>query len=553
MAPEGRRDGNAAGHAAEDEAQGPTPSALRARDGEPASRPPSRASVVPASRDPLVGRVVSGRFRVLGVIARGGMGKVYKAEQLPLGRSCALKVLQPKYAEEEDPEFQRRFFLEANVAAKLTHPNTVTIFDFGREDETYFIAMEYIEGRTLHRLLRDDGRLEEARTIRILRQACRSLREAHALGVIHRDMKPANVLLTDRGDERDFVKVLDFGLVKDFTRQGEGEDLTQEGLFMGSPKYMAPEQILGNPVAPGTDVYALGVLAYEMLCGHVPFDRGTSVKTLMAHVHEPPPPMRSYAADLDCSAELERVVMRCLAKAPEDRYTSVDELLDALAEVEQATGLAGMEPTRSGRGAAGAPVSSPDAAPAGDAGPTAPGRILPPLGPSRGPTDLADESAPHTQPVSTGRSGGAPARAWPSQTPAPMTRSAELRLAATPPAPGRRRMLAVAIALAGAAGVAAVVVGVNGSASAPSKTATMPTVSVGAARPGAEIPAPIATPTPTPTTTATATATAVRTATAASLPSATKTPAPARSSTAPAPPPSPTGRKAPAGYKDSPY
>jgi len=197
--------------------------------------------------DPLIGKTVSGRFRIVSVIARGGMGKVYKAEQAPLGRVCALKVLMPKYEGDKDPEFHKRFFLEAATAAKLSHPNTVTIFDYGIDEEIYYIAMEYIEGRTLFRVLRDEGPFPESRTAHITRQICRALREAHGLGVIHRDLKPGNVLLSSHGDEKDYVKVLDFGLVKDVT--GEKEDLTQQGLFMGSPKYMAPEQITGGQVS----------------------------------------------------------------------------------------------------------------------------------------------------------------------------------------------------------------------------------------------------------------------------------------------------------------
>jgi serine/threonine-protein kinase len=278
--------------------------------------------------DPLIGKTISGRFKVVSVIARGGMGKVYKAEQAPLGRVCALKVLSPKYEGDKDPEFHKRFFLEAATAAKLTHPNTVTIFDYGIDDEIYYIAMEYIEGRTLFRALRDEGPFSEQRTAHIARQICRALREAHGLGVIHRDLKPGNVLLSSHGDERDYVKVLDFGLVKDVT--GEKEDLTQQGLFMGSPKYMAPEQILGGECSGRTDVYALGIMMYEMLCGRVPFDRGAGVGTLMAHVHNAPPPMQSYYPGLVISPTMEAIVARCLEKDPGRRFASMNDLLGAL-------------------------------------------------------------------------------------------------------------------------------------------------------------------------------------------------------------------------------
>ena len=302
---------------------------------EPDAPPSSERLDLDREADPLVGRTINGRFTIHSVIARGGMGKVYKAEQAPLGRICALKVLNPKYQGDEDPEFQKRFFLEAATAAKLNHPNTVTVFDYGRDGDIYYIAMEYIDGRTLYRALRDEGSFSEGRAVHVLRQVCRSLREAHQMGVIHRDLKPANILLFDKGDETDLVKVLDFGLVKDVSGK-DGEDLTQAGLFMGSPKYMAPEQILGNPVSARTDIYSLGVVLYEMLAGSPPFDRGGSVKTLMAHVNEDPPPLESYNPHVAVGLEMRGLLKRCLEKAPEARFASMEELLVGLSGIDAA-------------------------------------------------------------------------------------------------------------------------------------------------------------------------------------------------------------------------
>ncbi|MCA9612339.1 MAG: serine/threonine protein kinase, partial [Myxococcales bacterium] len=209
--------------------------------------------------DALVGRTINDRFKVLEMVARGGMGRVYRAQQAPLGRTVALKVLDPKTAQnEEDTEFQARFFLEAATAAKLSHPNTVTVFDYGKtSDDIYFIVMEFVEGRTLSAMLKHTGPIEPQRAIHIAIQIARSVREAHGLGVIHRDLKPANVLITKHADEEDFVKVLDFGLVKNVK---ENQELTQQGLFMGSPKYMSPEQIQGGAIDARTDVYSLGVI-----------------------------------------------------------------------------------------------------------------------------------------------------------------------------------------------------------------------------------------------------------------------------------------------------
>ncbi|MBS2018769.1 MAG: protein kinase [Deltaproteobacteria bacterium] len=280
--------------------------------------------------DPLIGRVIADRFKITSLIARGGMGKVYRAEQAPLGRACAVKILNPNYNGDADPEFHRRFFREASITSRITHPNSVTIFDYGKtDDDVYYMAMEYLEGQTLHHALREGGTMHEERVGRIAAQICRALREAHALEVIHRDLKPANIFLSRHGDDEDFVKVLDFGLVKHLSERPE-EQLTQTGLFMGSPKYMAPEQIQGGHVDPRTDIYSLGIIMYEMLAGKVPFDRPTSVNILMAHVGEPPPPMREVNPNLVCSPVFEELVMTCIAKNPDQRFRTMDEVLTAI-------------------------------------------------------------------------------------------------------------------------------------------------------------------------------------------------------------------------------
>jgi eukaryotic-like serine/threonine-protein kinase len=284
----------------------------------------------PESEVSLLGETINGRYKVVSLIARGGMGKVFKAEQSALGRVCALKILSPNYDGTRDPEFHRRFSLEASTAARLTHPNTVTIFDYGKDEPhgVYYIAMEYLDGRTLHRVIHDEGALPEARASRIAQQICRSASEAHGLGVVHRDLKPGNVLLLDRGDESDFVKVLDFGLVKDVS--GKGQDLTQTGLFMGSPKYMAPEQVTSGDITPRTDVYAVGVILYEMLTGKPPFEKRQSMSTLVAHVNDMPPPLLERNPNAIVSPAMEAIVMRCLEKHPDKRFNTMKELLQAL-------------------------------------------------------------------------------------------------------------------------------------------------------------------------------------------------------------------------------
>jgi serine/threonine-protein kinase len=279
--------------------------------------------------DPLIGTVLLDRVRILRPIARGGMGKVYLGEQTRLKRPCAIKILDPRMAGANEAEFTRRFLLEASVSAKLTHPNAVTIFDYGETDGRCFIAMEYLEGRTLSEELKRVGRIPAERAIHIARQACRALREAHGLGVVHRDMKPANVFLVKRDDEDDFVKVLDFGLVKE-THPAEGSDHTQVGQIMGSPKYMAPEQVQGRAVDARTDVYSVGVMLYAMLAGRSPFEKPTELATMMAQVSDAPPPIGSVAPDAILPEGLEAVVTKCLAKSPDERYSSMEELITAL-------------------------------------------------------------------------------------------------------------------------------------------------------------------------------------------------------------------------------
>ncbi|MBI5494959.1 MAG: serine/threonine protein kinase, partial [Deltaproteobacteria bacterium] len=184
------------------------------RTGEiPVAGSPPVATEAPPP-DPMVGRTLAGRFRVQAPLGRGGMGQVYKAEQLPLGRPVALKVMVPHFAAAPDTEYEQRFFLEAAVASKITHPNVITVFDYGKDEDTFFIAMEFLHGRTLSRALAADGPFPLARVIHIATQAARGAREAHRQGAIHRDLKPANIMLIDHNEDPDFVKILDFGLVK---------------------------------------------------------------------------------------------------------------------------------------------------------------------------------------------------------------------------------------------------------------------------------------------------------------------------------------------------
>lgn len=335
-----------------------SPSGVRAAAARPAVSParpppplppldptPRAATPVPASlADPRIGETLVGRYRLDRLIGKGGMGRVYRATQFPLNRPVAVKILNPEF-QKKDPQFVRRFFLEAASAARLSHPNTITVFDYGEaESGELFIAMELLQGRPLSRLISSEGPFSGARAVHVAMQICRALREAHAKGIIHRDLKPGNILLLAEGDDGDFVKVLDFGLVKLFNITGEPEpddpltpeppnELTKAGMFLGSPKYMSPEQIQGASLDPRTDIYSLGVLMFHMVTGKPPFGGATSVEVIYKHVNQPVPTFASLG--VDTNYEVEEVIHRCLAKHRDDRFESMNALLGRLKDVQR--------------------------------------------------------------------------------------------------------------------------------------------------------------------------------------------------------------------------
>ncbi len=287
-----------------------------------------------AAIDPMVGKVLHGRFSILEVIGKGGMGRVYKAVQAPLDRLVALKILNPQYGGGRDPQFHKRFFLEASLTAKLRHPNTITVIDYGRTDEgIFYIAMEYVEGQTLAQVLASTGPIAWSRTLDMVQQICRSLREAHKLGIIHRDLKPANVMLLTGEADHDLVKVLDFGLVKPLEQKVDAE-ITQGGVMLGSPLYMAPEQAR-HVSDVRSDVYSLGVVMYQMLMGRPPFQTKEPMEAILQHMTQRPPPFAQLRPDLGVPAEVETIVLRALQKEPGQRFQSMDEFLEAIRSAGQ--------------------------------------------------------------------------------------------------------------------------------------------------------------------------------------------------------------------------
>ncbi len=266
------------------------------------------------------GTLIDGRYETLQRVGSGGMADVYLCEDRLLGRKVAVKVLHHRFA--EDQEFVERFRREASSAAGLSHPNVVAVFDRGEWDGTYYIAMEYLPGRTLKEIVRGGGPLPAAAAIDVVLQICRAARFAHRRGVIHRDLKPHNVIL----DEEGRAKVTDFGIAR-----AGASDMTLTGSIMGTAQYLSPEQAQGHAVTAGSDLYAVGVVLYELLVGRVPFDGETAVTIALQHISSMAAP--PSAANPAVPAELDAIVMRALAKDPAARYGSAEDLIADLEAV----------------------------------------------------------------------------------------------------------------------------------------------------------------------------------------------------------------------------
>ncbi|MGE0795630.1 MAG: Stk1 family PASTA domain-containing Ser/Thr kinase, partial [Acidimicrobiia bacterium] len=260
-------------------------------------------------------RLYGGRYELHRRLARGGMADVYLARDTLLDRPVALKVLFAEFA--TDPSFVERFRREAQSAANLNHPNIVSVYDWGEEDGTYFIVMEYVEGRSLSQILKDEGPLQPDRAADVTIDVASALAFAHRHGVVHRDVKPGNVLISPLGQ----VKVADFGIARAVSAR---ENLTQTGTVMGTATYFSPEQARGEAVDPRSDVYSLGVVLYELLTGAPPFTGDSPVAVAYKHVSETPQPVRERNSQVP--EALESVCMRTLAKNPANRYPSADEL-----------------------------------------------------------------------------------------------------------------------------------------------------------------------------------------------------------------------------------
>ena len=289
------------------------------------------------SGDPLLGTTVAGRYKVLKLLGEGGMGQVYLAEHSAIEKRIALKVLRAEYAHKG--EIVTRFQQEAISASRIKHPNVLDVFDFGQlENGCFYLAMEFLEGNDLADELQRSRVLTAPRALPIAMQICRALSAAHAKGVVHRDMKPENIFLQRTGDGEEIVKIVDFGIaqLKPTNEEAQAEStkhrrLTRTGMIFGTPEYMAPEQASGKHADLRCDVYAVGIILFELFTGGVPFTGETFLGVLTKHLNDAPPSMRAVYPDLQISHELEAVVQRTLAKDPNHRYQTMNELAAALA------------------------------------------------------------------------------------------------------------------------------------------------------------------------------------------------------------------------------
>jgi serine/threonine-protein kinase len=270
-----------------------------------------------------------GQYRLKEVLGFGGMGAVYLGEHVLLRRPCAIKLIRPDQA--GDPKTLARFEREVRATATLTHWNTVEIFDYGHaEDGTFYYVMEYLPGMNLEDMVERHGALPAARAVHLVRQVCQALREAHGIGLIHRDVKPSNIIACERGKVYDVAKLLDFGLVKGSGMAGDSVKLTREGSFTGSPAFMSPEQAMGREhLDARSDIYNVGAVAYFLVTGKLPFDRTSTLQMLHAHAHEPLAPVPEFKDA--APADLQEVILRCLEKDPDRRYQDAGSLDRAFA------------------------------------------------------------------------------------------------------------------------------------------------------------------------------------------------------------------------------
>jgi serine/threonine-protein kinase len=287
---------------------------------------------VEGAKDPYIGTTFDHRYKIQKLLGEGGMGFVYLARHKVIDKKVAVKILRSEMA--KDREILDRFLQEAKAASSIGNPHIIDISDFGDlpDGSTYFV-MEYLEGQSLGELVDSEAHLSTQRICHIARQMADGLAAAHERGIIHRDLKPDNVFLIHRGSDQDFVKILDFGIAK-VTGSASNTKLTKAGAVFGTPHYMSPEQAAGAPIDHRADIYALGVMLYELTSGQLPFNADNFMGILTQHMYKAPVPIRALVPSPDCPPSLEAVILKCLSKKQEARYQSMEELGADLQRIE---------------------------------------------------------------------------------------------------------------------------------------------------------------------------------------------------------------------------
>jgi len=287
--------------------------------------PADGTALRPKGSDSLIGSVLAERYHILKRIGEGGMGRVYLGEHVKMNRQCAIKVMSPALV--NDAESASRFAREASSAARIIHPNVAAVFDYGESEGLVYLVMEYVDGEPLSRLLAREAPFALERAVDIARQIADGLGAAHELGIVHRDLKPDNILVTRTKSGREVAKVVDFGIAKAM-QEGAGEALTRTGLVIGTPEFMSPEQLLGDPIDARSDLYALGCILHLMLTAAPAFDAPTREQMIKRRLSENPP----HAQELDPGIpdSIDRVIVKLLARTPDERYGSAAEVRDAL-------------------------------------------------------------------------------------------------------------------------------------------------------------------------------------------------------------------------------
>lgn len=461
----------------------------------------------------LVGTIIAGKYNLVRLLGEGGMGAVYLGEQ-KMGsakKDVAVKVLHKSIA--DDPKVRARFERECGIVAQLHHPNTIQVFDFGSaEDGSLFIVMEYVQGKSVQKILETEGAMMPDRVERIFAQITGSLEEAHTSGIVHRDLKPDNVVLCERPGQHDWVEVLDFGIAK---RSGEEDPreqkLTQMGMVLGTPPYMSPEQFTGKPIDARSDIYALGVMAYEMLTGVLPFNGNTPYEWATQHMTANPRPFEISVHNARIPQSMKAAIFRAMSKLPEQRFQTVREFQDAFSmRASQYGGYAQgptTGPTSGQYGQAyspqaphgyGAPTPGPAYAPPYAGAPYVSGPMgsVPHGTPPRGGTEVGQAVNPYAMQPSQGQPYHSQGQPYPTGSavayPVPGQHGTPPQpYAAVPPAPpndrgrgGNRGMMIGALSLLGVGALGAILAGAGvfssntagGASTTPTETASPTTV-----------------------------------------------------------------------------